>query len=71
MSPRRPTRGDDRTILPDVDGALQRSNQLALEWERSHPTTLDSVLVWNAQMRALFGDPRPDGEPWRGTDLRL
>ena len=71
MRPRASGPGDARAILPDMDGGLLRSNELAHEWERAHPTTLESVLDWNAQMRAIFGDPPLDREPWRGTDLRL
>lgn len=71
MSPRNPGPDDPDAIFPDVDGSLARSNELSLEWERAHPTTLDSTLDWIASNRSLFGHPRVNREPWRGNDFRL
>jgi hypothetical protein len=71
MSPRNPGPDDPDAIFPDVDGGLARSNEVSLEWERTHPTTLESTLEWIESNRALFGDPVANREPWRGDDYRL
>jgi len=58
-------------IIPDVDGEFARSEEAVREWERAHPTTLDSILDWIDSVRSVLGDPPVNREPWRGDDFRL
>lgn len=71
MTSRRTHASGDHAIVPDVDGGLRRSNELVLDWERAHPTSLESLLDWSDEMRAVFGDPAPDRRPRHGNDFRL
>lgn len=63
-------RGAD-VLIPDLDGEFERSQQAVRRWEREHPTTIDSILDWIDQLRAVFGEPAVNREPWRGDDFRL
>jgi hypothetical protein len=71
MSPHDPGPDDPGALFPDLDGSLARSYDISLEWERAHPTTLDSTLDWIDSVRSLLGDPPVNREPWRGNDFRL
>jgi hypothetical protein len=41
------------------------------EWVRAHPRGLEEALRWSEQIRALFGEPPVDLQPWVGNDFRL
>ncbi len=71
MSPRNPGPADPDAIFPDADGSLARSNEISLEWERTHRTTLESTLDWIDSVRSLLGHPAVNREPWRGDDYRI
>jgi hypothetical protein len=62
---------EELQIFPDPEGHLARADELTREWERAHPTTLESTLDWIDGVRSLFGDPPVNREPWRGDDFRL
>jgi hypothetical protein len=62
---------DEEQLIPDPHGEIARGEDLVLEWERAHPTTLAGILHFIDELRSLFGDPPVDLEPWQGTDFRL
>jgi hypothetical protein len=51
--------------------AFRDADRKIREWESAHPQTLDSILDWIDQLRAVFGDPPVDRRPWSGDDFRL
>ena len=65
-----------REMLEDVRSPAVRANFAASAracdaWEREHPVTIEGILDWIDQLRALFGDPPVDPAPWRGDDFRI
>jgi hypothetical protein len=58
-------------LSAQVRERFSRSQQAVRRWEREHPTTIDSILDWIDQLRAVFGEPPVNLEPWRGDDFRL
>ncbi len=59
-------------ILPaSARASFAASRRAIAQWDRAHPVDLAAMLDWVDQLRALFGDPPVDRQPWRGDDLRL
>jgi hypothetical protein len=50
---------------------FEESTRICDEWDRAHPVTLEGILDWIDQLRAAFGEPAVDREPWRGEDFRI
>jgi len=50
---------------------FEESARICAEWDRAHPVSLEGILDWIDQLRALFGDPPVDPTPWRGDDFRI
>ena len=61
----------DEILSESARRELKASARATEAWDRAHPTTLESILDWVDQLRALFGDPPVDRRPWRGGDFRL
>jgi hypothetical protein len=56
---------------PERERALREAAAKLRLWEQSHPHTLDGILDWIDQLRAIFGEPPVDPRPWVGNDFRL
>jgi hypothetical protein len=74
----RPTRHELEEMRREGLSAAVREHFRAAEacataWAAEHHPDrgLAEALDWIDALRRLFGDPKPDRTPWRGTDFRL
>lgn len=61
----------DDALSPEVVAEFAASARAVHAWERENPTSLEGILDWIDQLRAAFGDPKPDRTPWRGDNFKI
>ena len=50
---------------------FEESARICADRDRAHPVSLEGILDWIDQLRALFGEPCVDRTPWQGDDFRI
>lgn len=61
----------DDALSPATRASFAASESATRAWERANPTSLEGMLDWIDQLRAVFGDAEPDRTRWPGDDFRI